>query len=153
MSLRINYKTPQAVRTLHNLKVSIKNNGWNFEKMITKSSPELRAKRKYMQSNAFWNDEHNKKMIALCDELIKVRDKITQNIIKNNAIPQNNTQIQDVNGFARIKKFWNPASKSRYEKRHFVESVSVGDRENYDYSFLKTKIYNLSREFLSKIGR
>lgn len=149
----MNYKTPNAIRRIHNLNVSVQKKSWSLEKLNAKISQELKPKKEYMQSDAFWNDEHNKKMFALSEVLMNLRDKIGQNIAKNNSLPFNNPQFQDVNGFARVKKFWQPSGKSRHNKQAFVERVSVGDRENYDYSFIKTRMYNLSREFLSKIGR
>lgn len=147
MSLRINYKTPEAVRAIHNLKVSVKNNKWNFEKMITKSSPELRSKRKYMQSSAFLNDEHNLKMFELYDKLITARDKIAKAVDFNNKT-QLRMQVQGINGFARIKEFLD-----KNPKLHFWETPSITDSVNNEYKIARIQIYNHARNYKSKIGR
>ena len=143
----INYKTPAAVRAVHNLEVSTKRQVIKFTDIISKSTPELVAKKVYMQSDEFWRDEHNLRMASLYDEMIDNRDKIAESIKQNNANADSFEQVQGINGFARIKSFLRKNSEM-----NFWNEVSVLNRENYDYKFTQMKIYNLAREFKSKIG-
>lgn len=108
----------------------------------------ITPKRIYMQSEAFWKDKHNATMFELSEKLIKHRDKIAQNVALNNSQQNVQVQVQGINGFARIKKFLDTN-----KNLHFWNEPSICDRANYDYSIIKTRIYNLAREFKSKIGR
>ncbi len=144
----VGYKTPAAARMLHNMKVSTKRVCLTFDDIIPKASEDLKAKRTYMQSDAFLKDEHNVKMFNLYDRLIAARDKIAENIRLNNSKPNAEIQVQGNNGYARIKKYLdiNP-------KMNFSNKPSFQDKENNEYSLARTLIYNHSREFKSKIGR
>lgn len=108
----------------------------------------ITPKRIYMQSEAFWKDKHNATMFELSEKLIKHRDKIAQNVAINNSQSGAMIQEQGINGLARIKKFLD-ANKNL----HFWDTPSIRNRANFDYVIIKNRIYNLAREFKSKIGR
>lgn len=143
-----NYKTPAAERAIHNLKVSIKKQTLTLEDFITKSSPELKAKKEYMQTDEFWKDKHNEEMFSLYEKMINDRDKITKNINMNNSQPNAEIQAQGINGIARVKKYLD-----KNPELNFWKELSFNDEINSEYKFTQMKIYNLARDFKSKIGR
>ena len=144
----VGYKTPAAVRAIHNMKVSVKKNVLTFEDIIPNSSKELKSKKDYMQGDAFWKDEHNVKMFGLYDRLLSARDKIAENIRLNNAKPNAEIQVQGCNGYSRIKKYLD-----KNPKMNFMENPTFRDNANNEYSLTRTLIYNASRAIKSKIGR
>lgn len=101
-----------------------------------------------MQSDTFWKDEHNIKMANLYDQMVGFRDNITENIKLHNAKVNAETRIQGINGFARVKNFLDINPKMNY-----WSEVSFREKQEYEYKFSLLKIYNLAREFKSKIGR
>lgn len=132
-----NQLTTPARNAIKNIKYSVKKEVLDIERHITKSSPELKAKKEYMQSDEFLKDKDNVKMMSLYDDLIKHRDTITKNIDENNLNPKAQKQVQGTNGFARIKNFLD-----KNKKMNFWSEPSITDRANYDYMHTKTKIYN-----------
>ena len=148
LKIGINYKTPAAVRAIHNLKVSTQKRVYQLRDIISQASPDLKAKKEYMQSASFWNDPHNVKMTALYKELINWRDEIAQNIKTNNAKSNTQTQIQGTNGYARIKKFLD-----KNPKMNLWNKPTFQDKATNEYRFVKLRIHNLSREFKKLIGK
>ena len=144
----VGYKTPAAVRILHNMKVSTKKNVLTFDDIVPKASKELKSKKDYMQGDAFWKDKYNVKMSNLYNRLIEARDKIAESVRLNNANPNVEIQVQGGNGYSRIKKYLDKNPKMNYS-----ENPTFRDKENNEYSLARTLVHNLAREFKSKIGR
>ena len=63
---------------------------------------EFIEKRNYMQSDEFINDEHNKKMLELGDDLFVYRTNIGNELKMLNS-RMGNKFVQAINGFVRLK--------------------------------------------------
>ena len=135
-------------KTIHKINASAKSDDLSFGSALPKNLKVNVSKKTYMRRASFWRDAHNSEMFSLYGKLLELRDKISEEILANNSKVPLKEQIQAVNGFAREKKFvaFNP------DLNHW-ENPSVNNRTNYDYLHIKTKIYNLSRMFKSKIGK
>ena len=146
--LEISYSSPKAIRAIHNLKVSVQKRKLDWVDFVSQPAQELKAKKIYMQTDAFWEDEHNKQMSILSEKLISLRDKISKSIEEHNLKPKVDTFVQGINGFARVKHFLD-----KNPDLHFWNEVSITNRENFDYRIAKTQLYNQARNYKSKIGR
>ena len=75
----------------------------NFDFGVSFEIPqEFAEKRKYMQSDEFIKDSHNKRMFDIIDDVMLFRDRIAKEIADINNVIRDK-MAQAVNGYARVK--------------------------------------------------